>query len=401
MTRSSELEQECLSNKDTEGEHMAEPDNSSQLAERSIPSNPETGGNHLPVQGQDAEVESEGGQVAEQGPTWTFEYYLRDCLRAGRGGRKEDLERALRATPPGDRLVPLQTEPLTIEFQEKDPQLRVLLDIGVQLTNIERGSAARKSFSAMAWAILRARPLIRRYLAEFDHLVDLRDADLRSFFAGFAREQASNVEATQPSGDEAAKSDGKTVLKNEVAVAGLCMVLEEIPVEAVVMGMARAATAGSRPRPPGEGVTAAAEWLQGKKIPRHLIGVLEQLQTSKERQVERDRAERAVLQRRLDELSAEITCLDGERRELVSVGEQLAADLDNERKRARDQAIGLRHDMYSVTHGVLRALEDEVCPRLQESLKALSRDPPKTAVAIEYTGKAVDIVEEQIGCLKS
>jgi hypothetical protein len=379
---------------------MTEPDSSIGPAEAAQPGD-SGAGSDLHGQGPETGVATEGANGSGEAPAYTFEDYLRDCLRGGRGGRKEDLERALRARPSGDRLVPAQTDSLILAFQEMDPQLRVLLDIGVQLTNVERGGAARMSFSGLAWDILRARPILGSYLADFDHLVDLQGVDLRRFFAGFARAQASGPEDSQLPDEEGGKTDRKTVLKNEAAVAGLCMVLEDFPMEAVVMGMARAATAGSRPRPPGEGVTAAAEWLQGKKIPRQLIGILEQLQASKERQAERDRAERETLQKRLDQLSAHIAGLQGEIAELASAGERLTAELEQERRRAKDQAIGLRHNLYSVTHAVLRALEDEVSPRLQESLKALSRDPPKTAVAIEYTGKAVDIVEEQIGCLKS
>lgn len=344
---------------------------------------------------------TEGGSESQKAPTYTFEDYLRDCLGAGRGGRKEDLERALRTRPTGDRLVPAQIDSLLLAFQESDPELRVLLDIGVQLTNVERGGPARMSFSGLAWAILRARPTLGGYLADFEHLVDLQDGDLRSFFSGFAKAQESAREDSPPADEDRGKADKKNVLKNEAAVAGLCMALADIPMTSIVMGMARAATAGSRPRPPGEGITAAAEWLQGKKIPRQLIGILEQLQASRDRQAERDRTEREVLQRRLDELAAHVAQLQREIAELASARDQLTAELDEERRRAKDQAIGLRHNLYSVTHAVLRALEDEVSPRLQESLKALSRDPPKTAVAIEYTGKAVDIVEEQIGCLKS
>ena len=376
---------------------MAEPDNSME-ATQSGESGPES---DLHGEGPQPGTAPEGGNGSRGAPPFTFEDYLRDCLHCGRGGRKEDLERALRARPTGDRLVPAQTDSLILAFQEMDAQLRVLVDIGVQLTNVERGGAARTSFSGLAWAILRARPSLGSYLADYDHLVDLKGGDLRKFFAGFSKAQESAPEDTGSGDDEASKTDRKTVLKNEAAVAGLCMVLEDFPMEAVVMGMARAATADSRPRPPGEGVTTAAEWLQGKKIPRQLIGILEQLQASKDRQAERERAEREALQRRVDDLSAQVAQLQGGIAELVNAAEQLTTELEQERRRARDQAIGLRHNLYSVTHAVLRALEDEVSPRLQESLKALSRDPPKTAVAIEYTGKAVDIVEEQIGCLKS
>lgn len=71
--------------------------------------------------------------------------------------------------------------------------------------------------------------------------------------------------------------------------------------------------------------------------------------------------------------------------EIIDLREQL--DVSNEN--ARVQGIHLRDDQHKQRGRTLRALEEEI-PMLQDTLKALERDPPKIIVAKDYIARVLD-----------
>ncbi len=117
------------------------------------------------------------------------------------------------------------------------------------------------------------------------------------------------------------------------------------------------------------------------------------------KQADQDRRRADALQASLNQSNDSITVKELEIGNLKLEIDNLRTQLDVAHEHARVQGIHLRDDLRKQHGRTLRTLEQEV-PMLQDTLKALERDPPKVTIAKDYLAWVIDNLTNELKHLR-